>query len=639
MSAPTPTLTTSNAECPIPRILLADDEPDFRRSLQLILAQWGYDVKTVSDGQEALDILLENPPDVAILDWVMPHLSGLEICRKFRARAGSQFPYLILLSGRSRTEDIVAGLDAGADDYVTKPVDFLELRARLQVGFRMVKLQKELGRRATELEKSLEEVHQLQAVAEEARKREHFLAFHDSLTGLPNRQLFFDRLSQAIAQSRRSGELLAVMLLDLDGFKAINDGVGHAGGDQVLQIAGKRLQSCLRESDTVARLGGDEFAILARGLTHVEDVVQIAEKVLRTFAEPLVVEHQQCQIGTSIGISLFPSDGGEVELLVKHADLAMYRAKRLGKNRFMLYDLAMDARLHGQVALESDLRTALGRSAFVMHYQPQVNMATGDYTGVEALLRWQHGPNGLIPPEKFIPLAEETGLIIPIGAWALRTACRQHAAFQCKQGPGPHLRMAVNLSARQFRGIHLVETVAEILQETRFDPQCLELEITESVAMQNLDHSIATMVRLKDMGVRLAVDDFGTGYSSLSYLKRFPIDLLKIDRSFVKGIPKDQDDAAITEAIISLAHSLKLGVIAEGVETKEQWEFLRNLDCDEAQGFLLSPPVTDEGLSALLAAGRICAPQRQSERALVESPHFASSVRHRLIRSDKSSEV
>jgi EAL domain-containing protein (putative c-di-GMP-specific phosphodiesterase class I) len=227
-------------------------------------------------------------------------------------------------------------------------------------------------------------------------------------------------------------------------------------------------------------------------------------------------------------------------------------------------------------------------------------MATGAFTGVEALLRWQHRSTGMVSPEDFIPLAEETGLIIPIGEWALRTACRHHAWQGTK---GPHLRMAVNLSARQFRGIHLVETVAEILQETRFDPQCLELEITESVAMQNLDHSIATMVRLKDMGVRLAVDDFGTGYSSLSYLKRFPIDLLKIDRSFVEGIPRDQDDAAITEAIICLAHSLKLGVVAEGVETQEQWEFLRNLECDEAQGFLLSPPVSSERLSALLAKG------------------------------------
>lgn len=614
MSAPIPIPSPAQADCPSMRILLADDEPDFRRSLQLILAQWGYDVQMVSDGQEALKILLDNPPEVALLDWMMPHLSGLEICRQFRAQAPTQSPYLILLSGRSRTEDIVAGLDAGADDYVTKPVDFLELRARLQVGFRMVKLQKELGRRASELEQSLAEVHQLQAVAEEARKREHFLAFHDSLTGLPNRQLFFDRLSQALNQARRSGQLVAVMLLDLDGFKAINDDIGHAGGDHVLQITGQRLQSCVRESDTIARLGGDEFAVLASGLTSVADVVHIAEKLLHSLSESLVIEHQKCHIGASIGISLFPSDGQDVENLVKRADLAMYRAKRLGKNRFMLYDLAMDARMHGQVSLENDLRLALGRSDFIMHYQPQVNMATGALTGVEALLRWQHRSTGMVPPEDFIPLAEETGLIIPIGAWALRTACRHHAARKC--APGPHMRMAVNLSARQFRGVHLVETVAEILEETRFDPQCLELEITESVAMQNLDHSIATMVRLKDMGVRLAVDDFGTGYSSLSYLKRFPIDLLKIDRSFVRGVPRDQDDAAITEAIISLAHSLKLGVIAEGVETNEQWDFLRDLDCDEAQGFLLSPPVSSEGLDVLLASGNLSPFQSRPKRVL-----------------------
>ena len=594
------------------RILIAEDEPDFRQSLQFILVQWGYEVQTASDGHTALETLRDNPPDVALLDWMMPGLSGLEICRQFRAMGRQRFPYLILLSARTRTEDIVAGLDAGADDYVTKPVDFLELRARLQVGFRMVKLQRELGRRATELEATLAEVQQLQAVAEEGRKREHFLAFHDSLTCLPNLQLFFDRLSNAIHQSHRSGQMVAVLLLDLDGFKLINDGIGHAAGDQVLQITGQRLQSCLRDSDTIARLGGDEFAIVACGLTRVADVIAIAEKVLARLSEVFVVDSQQCQIGASIGISLYPSDGLDVETLVKRADLAMYRAKRLGKNRFMLYDLAMDARLQGQVSLEHDLRSALGRSDFVMHYQPQVNMATGAFTGVEALLRWHHGTSGMVSPNDFIPLAEETGLIIPIGAWALRTACRNHAAWQ---GPnGPHLRMAVNLSARQFRGVHLVETVAEILEETNFDPQCLELEITETVAMQNLDHSIATMFRLKDMGVRLAVDDFGTGYSSLSYLKRFPIDLLKIDRSFVEGIPKDQDNAAITEAIICLAHSLKLGVVAEGVETQEQWEFLRELECDEAQGFLLSPPVSSEGLGEILAAGPL-SPSRQKQIA------------------------
>jgi diguanylate cyclase (GGDEF)-like protein len=613
MDASIPVISSAQLARTPSRVLIADDEPDFRQSLQMILTQWGYEVQTVSDGRHALQILEDRPTDVALLDWVMPQLSGLEICHQLRALPRAQCPYLILLSARSRTEDIVAGLGAGADDYVTKPVDFLELRARLQVGFRMVKLQRELSQRASELEKSLAEVQELQAVAEESRKREHFLAFHDSLTCLPNRQLFFDRLHQAVSQANRTGQLVAVLLVDLDGFKIVNDGIGHSGGDQVLQTTGQRLQACLRDSDTVARLGGDEFAILACGLTKVSDVVAIAEKVLLRLSEVFVVENQQCQIGASIGISLYPSDGHDVETLVRRADLAMYRAKRLGKNRLVLYDLAMDARLHGHTTLENDLRAALGRSDFLMHYQPQVNMATGAFTGVEALLRWHHQSTGMVPPEDFIPLAEETGLIIPIGAWALRTACRHHAAWQ--RAKGPHLRMAVNLSARQFREVHLVEMVAEILEETQFDPQCLELEITETVAMQNLDHSIATMVRLKNIGVRLAVDDFGTGYSSLSYLKRFPIDLLKIDRSFVKGIPLDQDDAAITEAIISLAHSLKLGVIAEGVETPEQWEFLRNLHCDEAQGFLLSPPMSSELMSGLLVSGSAPYPRKLATKS------------------------
>jgi len=580
------------------RVLIADDDVAFRQSLQLILMEWGYEVETVPDGNRAWEYLQSDSPDLALMDWMMPGLTGVDLCRKVRESEESNGTYLILLSARTASEDIAMGLRAGADDYVTKPIDFLELQARIQVGFRMVRLRRQLTDRKQTLEARLREISRLQTQADEARQRERFLAFHDSLTGLANRQLFFDHMRQAISQANRSNHLTAVLFLDLDGFKEVNDVFGHPAGDQVLRKVAHRIRNSVREVDTVARLGGDEFAVTACNLSTPMEAAIIAEKLLQNLSEAFIIEGQACHVGASIGISLCPAGGQDVQTLVKQADVAMYQAKRQGKNCFVLYDAAIDARVQQRLGVEKELRLAVGRQELVLHYQPLVNLATSTMIGIEALLRWQHPASELMYPTEFIPLAEETGLIIPIGAWALRTACTNSAQKLPWQAAvalqSPHFRTAVNLSARQFLSNHLVMSVAEVLEQTGHVPQCLELEITESAAMQNVDHSIATMRQLKDMGVRLAIDDFGTGYSSLSHLKRFPVDTLKIDRSFISGIPHDPNDVAITRTIVSLASSLKVGVLAEGVETKDQCEFLRSIGCDEAQGHLFSPPVASE---------------------------------------------
>jgi len=423
-------------------------------------------------------------------------------------------------------------------------------------------------------------------------------AFHDSLTGLPNRMLFKDRLTLAIAHAKRNKQMLAVLFLDLDRFKLINDTLGHDMGDQLLKCIAERLTGCVREDDTVARLGGDEFTILLPEITQVESVAKVAQKILEMIREPLVIEDHELYITTSIGIVLYPNDGEDAETLLKNADTAMYRAKEKGKNNYQIYTPAMNARALERLAMENGLRRALERNEFVVYYQPKVNINTGKIVGMEALVRWQTPDRGLLPPGEFIPLAEDTGLIVPIGEWVLRTACAQNKAWQ--DAGYPPVRVAVNLSARQFHLQNLVEVVSRILKETGLAPEWLELEITESVAMQNAEYTVKMLKELKEMGIQLAIDDFGTGYSSLSYLKRFPINKLKIDRSFVNEIGLDQDNEAIASTVIVLGQSLKLGVVAEGVETEEQCDFLKQHQCDEMQGFLFGKPVSADEFEELL---------------------------------------
>ncbi len=422
-----------------------------------------------------------------------------------------------------------------------------------------------------------------------AEERIRHLAHYDELTGLPNRALFSQLLEQALSESKYSGKQVAVLFIDLDRFKIINDTLSHESGDAVLQQVAKRLTEALPRRDTVARFGGDEFVLLMRDCRVPADTADTAQKLLTAIAKPLMLEEQEYHLTASIGISAFPGDGANAQTILKNADIAMYRAKEHGKNNYQFYSSQMNLHSFERLMLERFLRRALEQDEFQLYYQPKINLVTGCVTGMEALLRWMHPGMGMISPTRFIPLAEETGLIVPIGAWVLHAACAQNQAWM-RQGL-PALRVAVNLSARQFAQDGLHATIVRVLAETGLPPGLLELEITESVTMENPEHAAALLRELKALGIILAIDDFGTGYSSLSYLKRFPIDNVKIDRSFVKDIPHDEDDVAITQAVIAMAHSLRLKVIAEGVETAEQLEFLRRHGCEEAQGYLFGAPL------------------------------------------------
>lgn len=415
------------------------------------------------------------------------------------------------------------------------------------------------------------------------------MAYYDALTNLPNRLLFHDRLQQAIIRARRTEGGAALLFLDLDRFKIINDTLGHHIGDLLLQAAAQRLLACVREGDTVARMGGDEFTIILPGVAHGADAADVAQRIVAELATPFQLNGHELFITPSIGISLFPTDGDDPETLFKHADTAMYRAKDRSRNTYQFYDSTMNALAYKQLELEQHLRRALERQEFEVFYQARVDAVSRRINGVEALVRWRHPERGLISPAEFIPVAEETGLIVPIGEWVLRAACTQNKAWQM-QGL-PRIRVAVNLSARQFQQPDLAERVAQILTETQLDPRDLELEITESMTMVHAERTMIVLGALKHMGVHLAMDDFGTGYSSLGYLKQFPIDTLKIDKSFVQNLTSDPNDAAIAEAVIALAHSLNLSVTAEGVETEDQLGFLRRHQCDEVQGYLIGRPV------------------------------------------------
>ncbi|NHZ87884.1 EAL domain-containing protein [Massilia sp. CCM 8733] len=429
-------------------------------------------------------------------------------------------------------------------------------------------------------------------------QRIHHIAQHDVLTGLPNRSLLQDRLGQAVAYSQRCARPVWVLLIDLDRFKFVNDSMGHKAGDVVLMTVAARLRAALRETDTVARLSGDEFVVILT--EHAEERLQadVVQRLMDAVAQPVPLGTKEFFVTCSIGVAVYPTDNTPADSLIEHADIAMYRAKKLGRNNFQFYTPAMNDEAQERVRIESALRSALERDEFVLHYQPQVNLASGQVVGMEALIRWQHPELGVVAPDRFISVAEETGLIVPIGAWVMRTACAQNKAWQ-DAGLGM-LRVAVNLSARQFGATNLLADISDVLAQTGLAPSLLEIELTESLFMSDVTLAVELLHSMKSLGVNLSIDDFGTGYSSLSYLSRFPIDVLKIDRSFVSDITRDANDAAIVASIIALAHNLKLSVIAEGVETAEQLDYLRRHGCDEMQGYYFSRPLAAPAFEELL---------------------------------------
>jgi len=496
------------------------------------------------------------------------------IIRSDGAKSGAAFPLRI----HGQTVGVMLFLSAEQDTFTT---EFVELLQRLadNVSFALENFD-----RADEKTR--------------ADARIEYLASHDSLTSLPNRETFNGLLHYAIEAARRHQRRFAVLFIDLDRFKVINDSLGHEAGDMLLVEIANRLRHTLRSSDVVARLGGDEFVVILEEAAETHDVERITRDLLSVLSEPLQLSGHECHTTASIGIAMYPSDGADVQTLTKNADMAMYLAKEDGKNGFRFFTKEIKTQSIERLTLESALRRALDRDQFALHYQPKVDMTTGLITGVEALLRWTHPDLGVLPPAQFIPLAEETGLIVPIGRWVLREACAQNMAWQ-RRGLRP-VSMAVNLSPRQFLDEDLLQDIDEALAASGMPPVLLQLEVTESMVMRNVSRAVKVLDAIQSRGIRLAIDDFGTGYSSMSLMKQFPIDTIKIDRSFVRDLPDDSEDKAITQAIISMGKALGMTIVAEGVETAEQETFLRDHACDEMQGFLFSKPVPSQQLAELL---------------------------------------
>ena len=523
--------------------------------------------------------LAEHTVDIILLDLGLPDAQGLGAIRRTRAVAPN-VP-LVVLTGLDDESMAVQALQHGAQDYLIKGQ--IETRALLRA------LRYAIERKAME-----------SAALAMARQMAH-AAEHDALTGLPNRMLLNDRVSQAIIAAPHHMKKVAVLFLDLDGFKHINDSLGHPIGDKLLQSIANRLVECARDSDTVSRQGGDEFVVLLSEVEQAEDAAIAARRMLQTVAECYSIDRHDLHVTASVGVSVYPDDGLDAETLIKNADTAMYQAKESGRQSYKFFKPAMNVRAVERQSLEEGLQRALERRELTLYYQPQVNLTTGAITGAEALIRWMHPTRGLVSPADFIPVAEDCGLILSIGAWVLREACGQARAWM--DAGLRATNMAVNVSAMEFRDQNFLENLFAILAETGLDPKSLELELTESVLMKHAASTAKILQALRESGMRVAVDDFGTGYSSLSYLRKFPVDTLKIDQSFIRQISTDGDDTTIVKAVIGMARDLKLRVIAEGVETPEQAVFLRACRCQEAQGYYFGRPVPPQQFAMLLRNG------------------------------------
>lgn len=573
-----------------PLILIIDDDPVVRLLATTALQLVGLQTTEAASGEEGLKLFEEYGADAILLDVMMPGgMNGFVTCTKFRLLPGSQHIPVLMMTGLEDMESINQAFEAGATDFLTKPINVPLLGHRVRYMLKASLTTKRLM---------------------ESEQRLHRMAYFDSLTDLPNRQFFLEHLQIIIPLAYRQKLKLGVLFLDLDGFKRINDTLGHHVGDLVLQATSERLRKCLRASDvlirkttsqkgdSLARLGGDEFTVLLSTIGVNEDAATVAERIRIYLAEPLNINDHELYTTTSIGIAIFPEDGNTAEELLKNADLAMYYAKRDGGNTFRYFSTEMTKVAQRRLALETHLRKAIERNELDLHYQPQLDLTTGKFCGMEALLRWDSQELGRIYPAEFIPLAEDVGLIIGIGEWVLRKACHQAKNWQDQDASLD--RMAVNVSVMQLLHEGFPSLVAAILDETGLEPHTLELELTESALASDEASILVALHKLKQIGVKLAIDDFGTGYSSLSRLKNFPIDCLKIDQSFVCDIEENSVNTAIVSAVIAMAEGMNMKVIAEGVETEVQLAFLTNKLCNEAQGYLLSKPLSSIKIEELL---------------------------------------
>lgn len=606
------------------KILYIEDDPLNQALVRKLLSHSNFDIIEAGDGIHGVERARNESPDLILMDMSMPGLDGYETTTRMKSMDELREIPIIALTAHAMKGDRERCLTAGCDGYIPKPIDPDTFISKLGSYLNGEKEQVHEHERTGYLEKynqklvmrledqvkelqmaylELERINQELELRVEKKAREVvYQAHHDSLTGLANRRLFMERLERSIEQTYHTKQQLVVMFLDLDRFKVINDTLGHGAGDKLLQVIAQRIQACLHTNDTVARLGGDEFIFILTNLATTSDAAPIAQRIIDTISLPISLCHQEVFVTGSIGIARSLHKDEDMESLIKHADIAMYRAKERGRNNFQFYSREMNARAGERLSMETSLRRALDRQEFILHYQPQIDLTSGRIIGAEALIRWQHPERGLIAPCEFIPLLEDTGLVVPVGEWVLLTACEQNKQWQL-QGL-PEIRIAVNISAHQFNEFQLSKSVSKVLDQTRLNPKCLELEITESVIMQNAKATITALHKLADMGINISMDDFGTGYSSLAYLKQFSLDTLKIDRSFIKDANVESDMSSIVTAVIWMAHSLRMGVIAEGVESEAQVQFLHGNDCDAMQGFIYSQPVVGDEFTTILSTAR-----------------------------------
>ncbi len=562
-------LVMENELSRVGRVLIADDDPSILLLLRHILTEDNYDVTEARSGLEAIELCREFSYDLAILDFVMPNVDGITACKEITFQVSEPPPVLIITS-LDDDASVNHAFDAGAVDYITKPINWSVFKQRVK---RIVS-------------------------GEQYRQKVRLLEYHDTLTGLPNRSLLLDRLESAISRANRNKDMIALLMVDIDNLKLINKTLGHHNGDKIIQSVASRLNKIIRDTDTLSRSGGDEFNVVIENIHKLEDIGAIAAKFFDAIEHKLTIQDQEIHIKASIGISVYPQDGTTIGSLLSHADAALYRAKDKGGNAYEFYLPELSKKANRRLSLENNLRKALENDHLVVYYQPKINLSTGIASGMEALVRWNHPEQGIIPPDEFISVAEETGLIIQLGQQVIEKSCAQFK--QWLDAGIPVTNISINVSARQFREQDLVSILEDTLNKYQLNAENIELELTESTLLKNEDKAEKTLGQLHDMGITISIDDFGTGYASLSYLKHLPIDILKIDRSFTDGIMHDPDDIAIVNAIYGLARGLGLKLVAEGIETAEQLKKLTDMGVDYGQGYFWSPPLPADKYIELL---------------------------------------
>lgn len=571
------------------KILLIEDEQQVRENIQELLEAAGFEVIEAKNGHIGIDLAKAREPDLILCDVMMPEMDGFGVLTALRQDSVMASIPFIFLTAKAAKSDFRQGMDMGADDYITKPFTRAEL----------------LGAIASRLKKQAAVQQRYNTELLKAKEQLNYLIHHDSLTKLPNQLSLRERFKQMQFTCSDEQCMVTVLCLGLDRFNQVNDNLGHNFGDLLLTAVASRLTACLDAPNTIARLNTDKFAIILATTQDKQEASNIAQTILENISQTFLLADKEIFITASIGMAIYPQDGADIEHLLRSANTALTKAKQQGGDQYAFYTTALNIGSSERLALQTTLRYALERDELQVYYQPKINLQTGQIVGAEALVRWQHPERGMISPARFIPIAEETGLIIPIGEWVLHTACKQVKLWQ--NAGFDSLRVAVNLSSRQFSQIDLRQQLVQILIATGIDPNYIELELTESMLVQNTEVAISRLKALKALGVEIAMDDFGTGYSSLSYLQQFEFDILKIDRSFIRKIAEKINKAAITKAIIEMAKSLNLRLIAEGVETESELAFVYHHQCDEMQGYLFSPPVPAQEFHQLLVTGKCLA--------------------------------